>query len=243
MHFRLVLLVFFLYVYGSAQNKLHVKYINVRSEIATLDEDLYVSGKNVISIQDSVFKSLNVSNAKLYNPSKIQYISSIKNDNTQFRSFFFNKKDRDGNLYFIYDKVPNINWNIEKDKTKKILGYVCHRATAEFRGSKIVAFFTYEIPLSVGPFKFYGLPGIILEVKEENKSFDIWKATLVKFDDKEKINFMPNFKNATKISMKNFREIENENYLKEQKEMQEMFPNSTLSSQKTNDIEDKFEWE
>jgi GLPGLI family protein len=63
-----------------------------------------------------------------------------------------------------------------RNKNKKILGYDCIKATANFRGSEVTAYFTKELPYSAGPFKFFGLPGVILDIREDNKNFNIWKA-------------------------------------------------------------------
>ncbi|WP_421919139.1 GLPGLI family protein [Marinifilum sp.] len=48
--------------------------------------------------------------------------------------------------------------------TKTILGYTCHKATCNFRGREYVAWFTREIPFKAAPWKFHGLPGVLLEV-------------------------------------------------------------------------------
>lgn len=63
-----------------------------------------------------------------------------------------------------FDKKIEINWDIIPHSTKDILGLSCKRAEAVYRGSKIVAYFTEQIPTSFGPDKFIGLPGLILEV-------------------------------------------------------------------------------
>jgi GLPGLI family protein len=70
--------------------------------------------------------------------------------------------------YLIDDSLPIINWNVDYN-TLKIDKYLCYKATAIFRGSNIVAYFTKEIPYSTGPYKFGGLPGLILEVYEEGR--------------------------------------------------------------------------
>lgn len=68
--------------------------------------------------------------------------------------------------YFIYkDKAP-IKWHFENE-FKNISGFKCQKATAKFRGRNYEAWFTSEIPLSFGPWKFRGLPGLILEVYDQ----------------------------------------------------------------------------
>jgi GLPGLI family protein len=62
------------------------------------------------------------------------------------------------------------NWNITSEK-KKVLGFECQKATTTFRGRNYEAWFTSEIPLSEGPYKFNGLPGLITEIKDEKEDY------------------------------------------------------------------------
>ncbi|MBB6680033.1 GLPGLI family protein [Aequorivita sp. 609] len=65
--------------------------------------------------------------------------------------------------YYLYDDNASIKW-VLLDEFKGISGYNCQKATTTFRGRNYEAWFTSEIPLSFGPWKFSGLPGLILEV-------------------------------------------------------------------------------
>ena len=67
--------------------------------------------------------------------------------------------------YYSKEPIPEISWVI-CDSTKTILGYECMEAMADFRGRHWTVFFAPEIPLSEGPWKLSGLPGLILEAKE-----------------------------------------------------------------------------
>lgn len=62
------------------------------------------------------------------------------------------------------------NWTIQED-TLSILGYECQKATTSFRGRNYSVWFTLSIPISDGPWKFYGLPGIILKVEDDKGIF------------------------------------------------------------------------
>ncbi len=234
--------------------KIHVKYLHIRSEIATLYEDLYIDENKVLSRQDSLiqFKNLNSSDGNItaFRPGKstraFYFISTINDENK--RDFFFtsavNGNDPNDN-YFIHDNVIRPVWIIDKKSTKKIAGYHCIKATANFRGSDITAYFTEDLPYSVGPFKFFGLPGLILDVRHDNKSFNIWRAEKVELDYKEKIDFTPSFKQYQRIEIKKFIDLKDKLLLKNNKEVLNSLPSDAKIQYSSNrlGIEKVFEWE
>jgi GLPGLI family protein len=66
--------------------------------------------------------------------------------------------------WFMYEEdIPVQEWDIDDSITKEILGYTCRRAECDFRGRKYIAWYSDEIPVSSGPWKFGGLPGFIME--------------------------------------------------------------------------------
>lgn len=73
--------------------------------------------------------------------------------------------------YRYSEPIPRIDWKLHADTTRRILGYTCQRATAEFRGRRWSVWFTPEIPLSRGPWKLGGLPGLILQACDETGLF------------------------------------------------------------------------
>ncbi|WP_078770740.1 GLPGLI family protein [Elizabethkingia occulta] len=60
-------------------------------------------------------------------------------------------------------------WHIEKN-TDKYKGFSIQKATTNFAGRKWVAWFTSDIPIPDGPYKFYGLPGLILKLEDNTGS-------------------------------------------------------------------------
>jgi GLPGLI family protein len=61
------------------------------------------------------------------------------------------------------EDIPRISWNIREDSTVTVFGYTCHYASTTFRGRKWEVWYTPDIPLDLGPWKFCGLPGLILQ--------------------------------------------------------------------------------
>lgn len=68
--------------------------------------------------------------------------------------------------HFSYEEdLPSFAWTL-CDSTRVLLGYSVQMATCSFRGRDYVAWFASEIAISDGPWKFQGLPGLILEVAD-----------------------------------------------------------------------------
>lgn len=74
--------------------------------------------------------------------------------------------DRIGSMKFVYsDSLDAQSWTIE-DSIKIIMNYECRRASCYYHGRKWIAWFASDIPLSNGPWKLGGLPGLIMEAHD-----------------------------------------------------------------------------
>lgn len=78
---------------------------------------------------------------------------------------------------YTYEFKEPINWEI-LNSTKEVMGYQCQEAQLNFGGRTWLAYFTHEIPFSDGPYKFYGLPGLILEVQSTDGDYS-FEATSI----------------------------------------------------------------
>lgn len=81
--------------------------------------------------------------------------------------------DQIGMDHLLYtEPLPAIDWELTDDE-RTILGYACRRAIGTFRGRNYEAWYAPEIAVSCGPWKFGGLPGLILAVRDDAGVLDL----------------------------------------------------------------------
>lgn len=84
-------------------------------------------------------------------------------------------------LHYYSEPLGEQTWEIVSDSTATVLGYECRKAESDYHGRKWVAWFAADIPLSFGPWKLRGLPGLILKA-EANGGFSFIATGLEKSD-------------------------------------------------------------
>lgn len=137
----------------------------------------------------------------------------------------------DDQLYS-YPTEDLIQWKLS-DKTKKHLHFDLQQATANFGGRKWTAWFTKEIPLSEGPYKFTGLPGLIVLLEDDRNQYSF---ALVKSKKLEKTYDTSNFlelrygKNPLPISEKIYLKKSLEYYNNPLQEIRAEMKNGTIKS-------------
>ena len=79
-----------------------------------------------------------------------------------------------GDAHKVEEKLE-FNWKIDNDATRVVLGMNCKKATCHYAGRDYEAWFAPEIPISDGPYKFSGLPGLIVQLRDSDKEhvFDL----------------------------------------------------------------------
>lgn len=73
-----------------------------------------------------------------------------------------------GECGYYEEPFSEIKWVIENDSSKTILDYQCIMATTDYHGRKWSVWFSPEIPMQDGPWKFCGLPGLVMEASEQS---------------------------------------------------------------------------
>ncbi|WP_196885666.1 GLPGLI family protein [Aureivirga sp. CE67] len=170
------------------KKQLEKKYVlNFTSKEANFIEEENLEIKNP-AVQVKVFGGTSTKQGILYK-------DISKKDYKAEKEFF-------GKRFLVEDKMPEYNWEMTNE-TKKIGNYTCHKAIAKTEESTITAWYTMEIPLSIGPDLYSGLPGMILEINDGKRQFLCTKITL---NPKKEIKIkIP--KNGKKVKQEQFEKI------------------------------------
>ncbi|WP_196887344.1 GLPGLI family protein [Aureivirga sp. CE67] len=158
------------------------------------------------------------------------------------------KKVKTNKSYVVVkDSIPPLKWNINYTDQKKIGKYNCNKATVNFRGRNYIAWYSTDIPFISGPWKFGGLPGLILEVyNTENDAKYSWIATNIEFPYQKNVDYKSDLKSFRILSKKEEVKLNND-YTQKQLNMRKARVNKneniTFSEIKNSGIELIYEWE
>lgn len=128
-------------------------------------------------------------------------------------------KDRLGRDQYSYEEDRPLNWKILSETTK-IGDYKVQKAETDFGGRKWTAWFTTDLPYQDGPYKFSGLPGLVVKAEDSagDYSFDLMKNY--------KISDFPEM-----ITFGNVMKVKRTDYVKQQ-EKYKTDPASFMNSQR-----------
>ncbi|ASW75373.1 hypothetical protein IQ37_02210 [Chryseobacterium piperi] len=118
---------------------------------------------------------------KLYPSMKIEYVDKIANGFTP------------ANIG--YDENLKFNWKIQNEK-QKIGEYNTQKATTDFGGKQWTAWFSSDLPFQDGPYKFYGLPGLIVKIEDAGKNYSWVLQGNKKIKDYTEYSYLENLMQA-----------------------------------------------
>lgn len=178
-YLKIKLLLFFVFNINYSQN-ITVEYSEkiVRNNYSILNHNYKLHINKNESLYDQVFESKTNTEErkddeegittvrKIYPTSERMKFVYRKNKEVIFKDLIANRD------VVVKEEEINFNWKLNKE-TKKIGSYNCKKATTSFRGRNYTAWYAEEIATTTGPAKFYGLPGLILEIYDADKVFHI----------------------------------------------------------------------
>lgn len=154
---------------------------DIKTENAYLDispEKSVFYSENRIKRDSVIQAAMQSGGARGFNRDQMQSLRSIINysiekDKKSQKMIF---KDRIGRDVYTYEEDRPISWKIFPETTK-IGEYKVQKAETDFGGRKWTAWFTTDLPYQDGPYKFGGLPGLIVKVEDDKGeySFDLMK--------------------------------------------------------------------
>lgn len=175
--------------WNAQAQKLHAVYEYIPSAAATFREHVYFGNGSKTAILDSVPANANIGKDESRDDETSSF-SLVLNTGVNYRRIVL-QKNNDNELvetrsikdvnYLVTDNLPKLVWNTNYTETDKLGHYTCHKATASYRGTTLVAYYTNEIPVPVGPYKFGGLPGLIVLLYNESAAPNYWTLKEVSY--------------------------------------------------------------
>lgn len=101
-----------------------------------------------------------------------------------------------------YEDSQPLRWVLYSD-TKVINGVKCQMAATNKYGRRWIAYFSKEYPVSVGPYKFTGLPGLIFELYDTKDDYHFTVAKI----EKNLENFTFNLSNYKLLNKKDYLQV------------------------------------
>ncbi len=96
------------------------------------------------------------------------------------------------NDFFSLQSTDKMDWKL-LDETKIEGQYTLQKATTAFGGRNWMAWFSKDVNLSEGPYKFRGLPGLIFEIEDDKKNFIFKLSKSMKFSKTCETKFLESF--------------------------------------------------
>ncbi|WP_299015726.1 GLPGLI family protein [uncultured Polaribacter sp.] len=210
-----------------AQKGVNVEYQSQINRInsESTENEVYIlninKGKSLYKpkISNNTKKYINASSLEKKWYSKKQRITAYKvsSQNTVYSTDKLVYKDLiNNNLYtnrilitsraVIDESDIKFSWDIvsSKDSTS-ILGFSCQKAFTNFRGRTYFAYFTTELPFTDGPYKFNGLPGLILKIESTD---GYYKNEALRVSIPNEINVIKNpFSDERILSLEKYKDI------------------------------------
>nr|WP_319399691.1 GLPGLI family protein [uncultured Carboxylicivirga sp.] len=175
----------------------------------------------------------------------VHIINQLKDDSFNFFTQYSIIKDKSSNKIDLYEVASSnyyhlpdnisFNWKITNKKDTVIAGYQCKEAQTSYRGRQYRAWYTMAIPISDGPYKFKGLPGLIIKLEDTHKEHCFELETFKKINYNKPIYLWD--KKFIEIEAKQYRKLKHNEALDRSRMIGAQVQN--ISSEKLGSVEAK----
>ena len=180
-------IVFIVLIFSAPINSVFAQSINgrINYEVKLMEDNLYYPGTLYFNKDTSVFQyKNNIEKRWTRNEGigKIQWVDTDSIGRLVIRAMNSNNpqfviRDFCGSDVKIYIDTVEMKWVLSNEQ-KMIGEYLCKKATTRFRGRDYIAWYCPEIAVSIGPLKYNGLPGLILEITTTDKKLNIYATKI-----------------------------------------------------------------
>lgn len=237
--------------------KLKAVYEYLPSPMATFREEVYFQDGVKTSVRDSLAqpKPQATDNA---NDDELSGCMSVTLDlGKVYRNIIIQKNNAaqlletrsfKGSNYLVSDELQPLVWNTNYSDVDTLGKHICHKATATYRGTTLVAYYTNDIPVPAGPYKFGGLPGLIVMLYNEGVNPHYWLLKEIEYPYTGEIPVNEKYMNALpKLSLESYikkEDLENEERMRMMMSKMPLIEGVTVERKKVRgSVEQVYEWE
>lgn len=177
------------------------KYIKENEPLTYESWKLFINNEYSVSISENIMNRYGFNHPEYPSLTKALFNNSyplrfdsdiIKKEKEKY--IYIRRNNKGGFLAYQETKVDLADWDIRAD-TATIAGLMSQKASCTLDGRDWTAWFSTEIPISDGPHKFSGLPGLIVKIESEDGDYSYQIRSIKKMEDQfvhvPKFNLIP----------------------------------------------------
>lgn len=209
------------YIYQTEVNPDTINLVNMKVENTFLDiknsQSLFISESKLL--RDSlttVLRQQGITEIKKSKKDKSEFpkLPNGKSIQPTFFDYFITKNMEDKSVNFVesigskqvyYQEDRKMNWDISS-QTTDFNGYKVQKATMTFGGRIWTAWFAPEIKISDGPYKFLGLPGLILKLEDDKGDYRFSFVKKINIEKAFSETIKPDARKSTRINFRGDKE-------------------------------------
>lgn len=157
-------------------------YLDINKEGSKFySRDYFVQDSTMMAFYDNQIKTTGSMNVNVKASGELKEKTADKVFKT-YPKYEVSLETRIGRDLFNVSDDRDFKWKILPEK-EKIGEFETQKASTEFGGRKWTAWFTAELPFQDGPYKFHGLPGLIVKIEDASKTHQFELKGVSKYNE------------------------------------------------------------